>query len=80
VSATTLRRHPIAITVAAVVLFAVLLLVLWLALPLSGNNDHAVGHFVLGVPILVLMVLAVRTWPAPNGRQRLSRAMFCWPV
>jgi hypothetical protein len=68
VSATTLRRHPIATAIAAAVVFAVLLLVLWLALPLSGNNDHAVGHFVLGVPILLLMVLAVRTWPAPNGR------------
>jgi hypothetical protein len=38
VFAITLRRHPIATTLGGAVLFAVLRLVLWLALPLSGNN------------------------------------------
>lgn len=78
--AITLRRHPIATTLAAAVLFAVLLWVLWLALPLSGNNDHAVGHLILGIPILLLMVLAVRTWQRRTDGQRLSRALFCLRV
>lgn len=58
------RSHPVAVSVAATALLAAALTVIWLVLPLSGSLDHAVGHLVLGVPVTILFVWAVRAWPA----------------
>ena len=60
-----LHEHPIVGGVAGAVILAAVLVALWLALPLSGRSEHAVSHLALGVPVALLVVLAVKTWPAP---------------
>jgi hypothetical protein len=69
--AATFRRHPVAASVAVAILLAVILSVLMTALPLSTNMDHAMGHIALAVPALLLLVLAVKTWPTPRVRGAL---------
>jgi hypothetical protein len=39
--------------------------------------DHAMGHLALGVPAVLLLVLALKTWPAPSGRgARVGRTVL----
>jgi hypothetical protein len=38
-------------------------------LPMSGNADHAGFHVALGVPLLVLLGLALTTWPSPGAHR-----------
>jgi hypothetical protein len=54
------------------VLLALVLGAVALALPLTGNDDHAAGHLAFGIPVVLLLVLAVKTWPVPSaGRAAL---------
>lgn len=41
-----------------------------LSLPVTGSSAHAVGHSALGVPVLLLLVVAIKTWPVPAGGRR----------
>ncbi len=59
-----MRRHPVATSIAAGALLASLLVLVWWVVPLSGRADHAGLHLTLALPILTLLVLALRYWPA----------------
>jgi hypothetical protein len=75
--ASTLRRHRIAASLLGAITLAVILTVILGGLSLSANMDHATGHLALGIPALLLLVLAVTTWPAPSGRdERVVRTLF----
>jgi hypothetical protein len=43
------------------------LIVLALAVPLSGNAEHFSGHVAIGLPLLLMLVLVTRTWPHPGS-------------
>ena len=77
-SATTaVARHPMATSVALAVLLAAALGWLVSVLPLRGNSAHAAAHFAVAVPALLLLAIAVRTWPPPAARAEvLSRGVF----
>jgi hypothetical protein len=75
--ASTLRGHRIAASLVGAITLAVILSWLAGALSLAPHLDHAMWHLALGIPALLLLVLAVTTWPAPSGRdERVVRTIF----
>ena len=77
-SVTTVRiRHPIATSVALAFLLAVVLSWLVSVLPLRGNDAHAASHLAVAVPAVLLLTIAIRSWPPPALRAEvLSRGVF----
>jgi hypothetical protein len=77
-SATTLRaRHTIAISVAFALVLATVLGWLVSVLPLGTNNAHALSHLAVTIPALLLLTMAIRTWPPPAVRAEvLSRGVL----
>ena len=75
---TALQRHPVGASVAGVAALMAVLIALALTAPLSGNAEHFSGHAAMGIPLLLMLVLVMRTWPRPGPELagRLARGIL----
>jgi hypothetical protein len=72
---TALQRNPVGVSVAVIAALMAVLVGLSLTVPMSVNAEHFSGHLAIGVPLLLLLILVVRTWPRPGSEwaARLAR-------
>lgn len=63
---TALDRHPIAVTVAGALVFAVVAVQVGLTAPVGDEWQHALAHVGPGVSATFLIVAIRRLWPAPT--------------
>ncbi len=77
-AASAFGRHPIAVSVACALVFAVVVAQVGLALPIRDEWQHAVSHLGPGIAALFLIVASRLAWPtAPDNRlSRVARRVL----
>lgn len=75
---TALERSPVPVSVAGTAVLLLMLTVVALTVPMNGTVEHFSQHLVLGLPLLLLLVLALGWWPrpAPEFAARLARGVL----
>lgn len=63
---TALERNRVGVSVASTAALMLVLIVVALAVPMSPTAEHFSGHVAVGLPLAVLLVLALRMWPRPT--------------
>ncbi len=72
---TALQRHPVAVSVVGIAALMAILVALALTVPMGVNAEHFSGHLAMGIPLLLMLALVLRTWPRPGSGKaaRLAR-------
>ena len=73
---TSRGTKSVVVSVASSAALIVILAGLSIVVPMSGNAEHLSAHLALGVPLLLLLALALMRWPPPRPElsSRLARA------
>ncbi len=77
-AASALNRHPIAVTVAGALVFAVVVAQVGLALTMPDEWQHVLSHTGPGIAALFLVAASRRMWPPPAASRpsRVSRTVL----